>query len=145
MKKKFFLFDYVLEGLILAAAATDYIPLIYFLPLFVGIFSLAYWKDGLQATTLYYIPFGIAFLIGQAIEIENFNMYLCVSVVFMQYIESPVYQLPQNKKLVGFRKERLEDGEESFEFFPLKTNENIIKTTLLWDQGRAFEKIIASK
>jgi hypothetical protein len=66
MKKKFFLYGYFLEGLILAQAATDFISPALFILLFVAILGVVYWKDGLQPTTLYYIPISIMFLIGRA-------------------------------------------------------------------------------
>lgn len=66
MKKKFFLWEYLLEGLILAAAATDYFPSLLFIPLFATFLALIHWRDGLQPSTLYYIPIAAMLLIGRA-------------------------------------------------------------------------------
>lgn len=104
MKKKYFLFEYFIEGLVLATAATRYIPLAVFLPAIVAMYAVAYRRDGLQASTLYYIPLSVCLFVGRAIDIEDIDTYVCVAIVILQYMDGGIFQLPENKKLPGFRK-----------------------------------------
>jgi hypothetical protein len=69
MKKKLFICEYFLEGLIVSAAATNYIPPHIFIMLFLAIFSIVYWKDGLQSSTIYYIPIAAGMLLGEAMQV----------------------------------------------------------------------------
>jgi hypothetical protein len=94
MGKKIFLWEYFLEGLIIAAAATNAFPVHLFLILFAVLFAVVYWRDGLQTSTLYYLPIAAAMLIGQALEIANINAYACGAVVLVQFSETLVYNLP---------------------------------------------------
>lgn len=109
MGKKFFFWEYLLEGLVVGTAATGSIPIEVFMGLFVAILAVVYWRDGLQSSTLYYIPIAAAMLIGHAIEMENINMYAISAVVILQFTESAVYNLPENKRLVGFRKRMIKE------------------------------------
>jgi hypothetical protein len=139
MKKKLFVVEYFLEGLIIAAAATNYIPPLLFLLLFAAFLAAVYWWDGMQQSTLYYIPIALCMLAGQAMDVPNISAYAIMAVVYVQYAETPVYHLPQNKKLVGFRKRTLDaEDEEYFEFYPIVENAATIKRSILWNQGRAF-------
>lgn len=145
MGKKFFFWEYLLEGLVVGTAATGSISMAVFVGMFVVILAVLYWRDGLQSSTLYYIPIAAAMVIGHAIEMENVNIYAISAVVLLQFTESAVYNLPENKRLVGFRKRLIkEDGEEYFEFYPIVQNK-AIKSRISWNQGRGFEKIIDSK
>lgn len=56
----------------------------------------------------------------------------------MQYVESPVYELPENKKLVGLRKYIQDDGADYYEFFPIQENDQTVKRIIRWNQGHAF-------
>ena len=69
MKKKLFIFEYFLEGLIVSAAATNFIPPHIFIMLFLGIFSVVYWKDGLKSSIFYYFPIAIGMLLGESMQI----------------------------------------------------------------------------
>lgn len=118
MKKKYFLFEYFIEGLVLATAATRYIPFAVFLPAIVAMYAVAYLKDGIQASTLYYIPLSACLIIGREIDIEDIDTFVCVAIVILQYVDGSIFELPENRKLPGFRKQ-VEANEEYYEFYPL--------------------------
>lgn len=119
MKKKYFLFEYFIEGLVLATAATRYIPLVVFLPAIVVMYVVAYRRDGLQVSTMYYIPLSVCLFVGRGMEIGDIDTYVCVAIVILQYMDGGIYLLPENKKLVGFRK-NVEGIEEYYEFYPVE-------------------------
>lgn len=103
MNKKYFIYEYLLEGLILATAVTNYIPTHLFLLLIVLLLIVLYCRDGFQTTTLYYPFIGVGLVVGRYMLVQYTDMMICVSIVAMQYVDNNVYQLPRNKKLVGFR------------------------------------------
>jgi predicted benzoate:H+ symporter BenE len=111
MKKKYFMVEYLVEGLILTTAATDYIPHAIFLALLAGLMLAVYFKDGFQITTLYYIPMALGLIVGRHFEMKYTDTSICLAIVLMQYSENNVYELPQNKKIVGFRSSQSKDEE----------------------------------
>ncbi len=94
MGKKIFLWEYLLEGLIIGTAATNAIPVHLFLALFTVLLAVVYWRDGMQSSTIYYILIAAAMLIGQEFEIVNINAYAFGAVVLVQFAETPIYNLP---------------------------------------------------
>lgn len=139
MKKKYFLFEYFIEGLVLATAATRYIPLVVFLPAIVVMYVVAYRRDGLQVSTMYYIPLSVCLFVGRGMEIGDIDTYVCVAIVILQYMDGGIYLLPENKKLAGFRK-HVEGREEYYEFYPVEGYGR--KREIDWNQGKAFEKVV---
>lgn len=99
------MFEYIIEGLVLATAATRYIPFEVFLSAIIVMYAVAYLKDGIQASTLYYIPLSACLFLGREMGIEEIDTFVCVAMVILQYVDGSIFELPENNKLPGFRKE----------------------------------------
>ena len=70
-----------------------------------------YLKDGFQPSTIYYVPIILLLLFGKLYEITQVDTIILMSIVFMQYNESSIHDLPENNKLAGFRTIKTEGGE----------------------------------